>query len=65
MRCKVCDKRLERGELSKKDKHGSFQDTCRSCMASVYDVTTEFELMQNVVGLKLVADDYFRNDENN
>ena len=33
-------------------------------MASVYEVTTEFELMQNVVGLKMVADDYFSNDEN-
>ena len=56
MRCVVCDTRLETGELTKKTPDGEFLDTCKNCMAKVYQTESEFDFMSDIVGLKTIVD---------
>ena len=41
-RCRCCDRRLETSELSKKDRKGEYLETCKNCMASVYETNGDF-----------------------
>ena len=36
MRCRACNDILEDNELTKKDHHGQFLDTCNVCLKSIY-----------------------------
>jgi len=49
MRCKACNDILEDFELTKKDHHGEFLDTCNDCLRSIYKA-------------ELCDDDYSMND---
>ena len=43
MRCRCCNKKLDKGELSKKDNAGRYLDTCAECMATVYDTLSDYK----------------------
>ena len=44
MRCKICDKKLSNGELTKRDStnRSNFLDICGYCLSVSYNAVTEF-----------------------
>jgi len=56
MRCRACDTILEEFELTKKDRHGQFLDTCNVCLKSIYK-SELFDDDYSVNDTRLLLDD--------
>ena len=48
MRCRICDVKLQSGELLRKDTQGDHLDTCNRCLQAIYENTEEYDYVNDI-----------------